>query len=264
MFYGLQTGQVTVTGPEPCELAFVHADIESLNRRAEQADLDMTALSAGAYPTVAGTYRLVACGASMGVNYGPVVVARAPLDPATLRGAPVAIPGERTTAYLVARLFLPPFQPVALRFDAVMDAVRSGAVQAAVVIHEGQLTYADRGLAKVLDLGERWHAATGLPLPLGLNAVRRDLPDAWQRALTAAVRASIAYAETHAREALDFARSFAPGLDAVRARAFTRMYVNDLTRDMGPLGVRALETLYARAHAAGLLPTRPPVDVLMA
>ncbi|MCY4111445.1 MAG: hypothetical protein OXF96_05850, partial [Chloroflexi bacterium] len=215
-----------------------------------------------AYPYVADNYRITACGSSMGLNYGPIVVARS--AEADIRGAPVAIPGEHTTAYLLGRIFLPPFQPVEMAFADVLPAVRDGSVTAGIVIHEGQLNYADYGLVKQLDLGERWFASTGLPLPLGLNVVRRELGEARQRALASALGASIAWADANPEPALAYAHGFAPEVDSDLMAAFTRMYVNDLTRDMGTPGAAGLEALYRRATDAGLLESVPPLDILPA
>ncbi len=262
MFYALAHGKVAIEGVPSGGYSEVHADIQALNRRAFAGDLDMTQVSAGAYPYVADSYRITSCGSSMGLNYGPIVVAQgAETD---FRGAPVAIPGEHTTAYLLGRIFLPPFQPVEMAFADVLPAVRDGSVTAGIVIHEGQLSYADHGLIKQVDLGERWFAATGLPLPLGLNVVRRGLGEARQRALASALSASIAWADAHPEPALAYARSFAPEVDAALTAEFTRMYVNDLTRDMGSQGAAGLEALYRRATDAGLLENVPPLDILRA
>lgn len=262
MFYALAHGKVTVEGLPSGGYSEVHADIQALNRRAFAGDLDMSQVSAGAYPYVANKYRITACGCSMGLNYGPIVVARS--AEAEIRGAAVAIPGEHTTAYLLGRIFLPPFEPVEMAFADVLPAVRDGSVTAGIVIHEGQLNYADYGLIKQVDLGERWFASTGLPLPLGLNVVRRGLGEARQRALASALSASIAWADAHPEPALAYARSFAPEVDADLTAAFTRMYVNDLTCDMGTPGAAGLEELYRRATDAGLLASVPPLDILPA
>ena len=262
MFFALATGRVEVDGPVVGSYEEVHDDIQSLNLRARRGELAMSQISAGAYPSVADRYRVTSCGSSMGLNYGPVVVTRAAAAPESLRDARLAVPGEQTTAYVLARLYLPPFQAVLRPFDTVMDAVSSGDVDAAVVIHEGQLTFADFGLHKVLDLGQAWHRDTGLPLPLGINVVRRDLEPAWQHALAAALRRSIEHARSDPEPALAYARSFARGLDAERNAAFTRMYVNELTLDMGATGVAALRTLFERGRAEGLIDREPSLDVL--
>ncbi len=260
MFYALAHGQVTVEGLDPAGYAEIHADIQALNRRAFAGDLDMSQVSAGAYPFVADQYRITACGSSMGLNYGPIVVARH--AETEIRDARIAIPGEHTTAYLLGRIFLPPFQPVEMAFADVLPAVRDGSVTAGIVIHEGQLNYGEYGLTKQVDLGERWFTAAGLPLPLGLNVVRRGLAESRQRALAAALSASIAWADAHPEPALAYARSFAPEVGADLTAAFTRMYVNDLTRDMGTQGADGLDALYRRAVQAGLLDALPPLDIL--
>ena len=260
MFHALAHGKVKVEGLAPGGYAEVHADIQALNRRAFDGDLDMSQVSSGAYPYVADKYRITACGSSMGLNYGPIVVA--PNAETDICGAKVAIPGEHTTAYLLGRIFLPPFQPVEMAFADVLPAVRDGSVTAGIVIHEGQLNYADYGLAKQVDLGERWFASTGLPLPLGLNVVRRGLGEAQQRALADALGASIAWADAHPEPALEYARSFAPEVAADLTAAFTHMYVNDLTRDMGSQGAAGLQALYRRAVQAGLLDEVPRLDIL--
>ena len=262
MFYAITHGLVDIEGPEDAEHVEVLEDIQSLNRRAFDGELEMTAISAAAYPRVAETYRILACGASMGLEYGPIVVARSDMAIESLRGRRVAVPGEHTTAFLLARLLLPPFVPVQLPFDHVMEPVAAGELDAALVIHEGQLTYVDAGLKKILDLGQLWHAQTGLPLPLGLDVVRRDLGDAWHAALASALRRSIDYALLESRPALEYALRFGRGIDAERGEKFARMYVNDLTVDMGASGESALRELYSRAHAAGLIPQIPPLDIV--
>ncbi len=262
MFFALATGLVKIDGPDASQYEEVHDDIQSLNLRAHRGELAMSQISAGAYPSVADRYRVTSCGSSMGLNYGPAVVAPAAAAPESLRGARLAVPGEQTTAYLLARLYLPPFKTVVLPFDTVMEAVSSGEVDAAIVIHEGQLTFGDFGLHKLMDLGQAWQRDTGLPLPLGINVVRRDLEPDWQAALAAALRRSIEHAHAHPERALAYARSFARGLDAERSAAFTRMYVNALTLDMGEQGVVALRTLFERGRAAGLIDQEPPLDVL--
>jgi 1,4-dihydroxy-6-naphthoate synthase len=191
----------------------------------------------------------------MGLGYGPIVVAR-PGGPASvdaLAGRRVAIPGELTTAYLVARLYLPDFEPVPVAFDRIPQAVLEGHVDAGLVIHEGQITYAETGLVKVADLGEVWHADTGLPLPLGLDVVRKDLGRELAGEISAGLAASIEYAFSNEDEAVEYALGYGRGLDREKARRFVLMYVNEYTRDMGGEGRRALEMLLARAAAAGLV-----------
>jgi predicted solute-binding protein len=196
MFWAIEAGRVDTDG---LRIEGVPADIETLNGWALEGRLEVTALSVGAYPFVQDRYALLPHGASLGDGYGPVVVAREAREPASLAGRRIAVPGPMTTAFLVARLALPAFEPVHLPFDAIMEAVTSGAVEAGVVIHEGQLTYAEHGLERVLDLGAWWLSETGLPLPLGANAVRRNLGDDVAERLSRVLRASIEAASTIAR-----------------------------------------------------------------
>lgn len=260
MFYALTAGLVPLNGPEPAEITAVHDDIQSLNERAQSAELHVSQISAAAYPAVAHRYRITACGSSMGENYGPVVVAPQPVDPADLTGCRIAVPGPHTTAFALARMYLPDFQPVQVPFDQAFQAVHDGRSQAAVVIHEGQLTYAAAGFAKVLDLGEAWFSDTGLPLPLGINIVRRDLGDDWCHAIAASLAASIDYAHANPSRALAHARAIGVDLDEAITTRFTDMYVTDLTRNMGPHGHAALTTLYQRTPT----PHPVPLDIIPA
>ena len=262
MFYAFTAGLVPINGPEPAEVTAVHDDIQSLNERAQSAELDISQISAAAYPAVADSYRITACGSSMGENYGPVVVAPQPLDPADLADARIAVPGPHTTAFSLARMYLPAFQPVQVPFDQAFDAVDDGRAQAAVVIHEGQLTYAAAGFSKVLDLGQAWFADTGLPLPLGINIVRRDLGDDWCQAIATALAASIDYARANPAQALQHARAIGVDLDEAITTRFTDMYVTDLTRNMGPRGHAALTALYQRSPDSQAKPV--PLDIVPA
>ncbi|HET7559427.1 MAG TPA: MqnA/MqnD/SBP family protein [Limnochordia bacterium] len=258
MIWPLVAGRVAIPG-FTCEA--VPQDIESLNQRARSAELEVTAMSAGAYPYLCRRYRIMHCGASFGLGYGPIVVANRETRLEALAGARIAVPGEWTTAYLVARLLLPAFEPVQYDFDAVAGAVTSGAAAAGVLIHEGQITYAAHGLVKLLDLGAAWHEETGLPLPLGLDCVRRDLGERACEEVARARADGIRYALDHLTEAVAYANSFGRGLDAATVERFALMYVNQLTTDMGEVGRQALSTLYARAHAGGLIPAVPPIDL---
>lgn len=252
MFYGLAQGAVTI---RDFQVEHVLHDIQTLNEMAMEGRLEATAISAHAFPRVADRYWIMRCGASMGIGYGPIVVARGegPRSVGELAGRTVAIPGPLTTAYLVARLYLPEFEPVPVRFDRIPDAVRSGEVTAGLVIHEGQITYGDYGLVRLADLGETWKDDTGLPLPLGLDVVRRDLGADLAAEISRGLADSIAYAFDHEDAAVEYALRYGRGLDTESARRFVRMYVNDYTRDMGEEGRRALETLFARGAAAGLI-----------
>jgi 1,4-dihydroxy-6-naphthoate synthase len=243
-------------------LRFEHVveDIESLNRRALEGAIDETAISFHAYAFVADRYRLLRCGGAFGEGYGPVVVSSRPVCKEDLPKLRVAVPGERTTAALVLRLAAGPLETVSIPFDRIVDAVRSGEVDAGVLIHEGQLTFADVGLSNVLDLGAWWREETGLPLPLGGNAVRRDLGELGAR-IADVLRRSIRHALDHREEALDYALGFARGLPRADADRFVGMYVNEATVDFGERGLRAIRALYDRASSEGLVP-RVEVDPL--
>lgn len=257
MFWALATGRID-TG----ERRYVHelSDIESLNRRALAGELEVTAVSLHAYAYLSDRYALLAHGASVGDRYGPRLVARdAPAgNPReTLAGRLVAVPGELTTAFLALRLFQPAFRHVVVPFDEIEAFVAAGKADVGLLIHEGQLTYADRGLRLWVDLGEWWHGETGLPLPLGGNVVRRDLGDALIRAVARDVRASIAYGLDNRADALAHAKGYGRGLDDARTDRFVGMYVNDFTLDYGPRGRKAVRELLTRAERAGFIPTSP-------
>jgi len=258
MFWAMATGRVAVQG---YRVEHVMEDIESLNRRAQQGELEVTAISAAAYPLLAGTYRILGVGSSIGRAYGPMVVARKAIDPG-LAGRRVAVPGEYTTAYLLLRLFAAAFEPVFTPFDRILGAVAAGEVDAGLIIHEGQVTYEREGFLKVLDLGEAWDRATGLPIPLGLNAVRRDLGLEVAERVRDALLASIREAQAHEDEALDYALHFGRGVEREEGRRFVRMYVNEDTLDMGHEGRAALESLYARAVERGIFKGVPPLDIV--
>ena len=244
------------------EIELVPADIQTLNGWAAEGRLEATALSVGAYPGVQDVYRLLGHGASLGEGYGPVVIAREPVAPADLAGARVAVPGPQTTAFLTARLALPAFAPVQLDFEAIMDAVRSGDVAAGVVIHEGQLTWEQEGFSRVLDLGAWWEGETGMPLPLGAVAIRRDLPEERARDLSAVLREAVRVGMEHREEALAYAIEYGRGIAPDLNDRFVAMYVNDLTLDYGERGRSAVAALLERGHAAGLLPGPVRLDFL--
>lgn len=251
MFYALATNKVRAAG---IRFSHVLCDIETLNREAARGVYEVTALSVSAYPYVADKYRLLDCGASFGDGYGPLVVAAQPLEPEDLLGCRVAVPGTWTTSYVVLKLFAPPVETVVIPFDRILEAVRDGAVEAGLVIHEGQLTYGRYGLHRVIDLGLWWQEQTGLPLPLGANALRRNVPEALAREIARALRRSIRYAFDHHDEALHYALEFARGMDPDLADRFIRMYVNHWTLRFGERGQRAVRELLHRGAAAGLLP----------
>jgi 1,4-dihydroxy-6-naphthoate synthase len=257
MFWAIAEGRVDTRG---LEIEGVPADIETLNGWALEGRLEATALSVGAYPYVASRYALLPHGASLGDGYGPVVIARSPLPPEALAGRPVAVPGRLTTAYLVARLALPPFEPVQLPFDRIMEAVKDGRADAGVVIHEGQLTWSEEGFERVLDLGRWWHAESGLPLPLGANAIRRDLDGDVGSRLSEVLRDGIDAGLAHRAEALAYAKTFGRGITDAENDQFVGMYVNDMTRDYGARGRAAVDELLRRGAAIGAFDAPPPVD----
>jgi 1,4-dihydroxy-6-naphthoate synthase len=251
MFYALATKKIS-TG----NLKFSHVleDIETLNQKARDSIYDVTAVSFHAYPYIADHYALLPTGASFGERYGPVVVARGPLGAEGLRGKRVAVPGKMTTAYLVLQLYEPQIVAQFVPFDRILNAVTRSEVDAGVVIHEGQLTYAGEGLTKVVDLGEWWHQETRLPLPLGGNAVRRSLEQRTIQQISRLLKQSIQYSMDHREEALEYALQFARGLDASTADRFVSMYVNEWTLDYGEQGRNAVQTLLNRGFEKGLLP----------
>ncbi len=259
MFYALAEGKID-TG----ELRYVHelSDIESLNRRALGAELEVTAVSIHAYAYLADRYALLSSGSSMGDRYGPRLVGRTagPTDPRQgARGKRIAVPGKLTTAYLALKLFQPEFVEVVLPFDQIEDAVLDGTVDLGLLIHEGQLTFQDRGLHLWADLGEWWFGETGLPLPLGGNVVRRDLGPTVVAQVARDLKASIVYALAHRQPALEHAKQFNRGIGDEKTDRFVGMYVNDWTVDYGERGREAVRELLRRGHAAGLIPH--PVQV---
>ena len=253
MFYALAAGKL-----ETGDRSYAHelADIETLNRRAVAGELDVTAVSFHAYAHLADRYALLAHGASVGDRYGPRLVAREarPADPrAALAGRMVGIPGQLTTAYLALQLYQRGARTRVLPFDAIEDAVLAGDVEVGLLIHEGQLTYADRGLHLWEDLGEWWGRETGLPLPLGGNVVRKDLGPELVRAVARDLKASIVWGLAHRAETLTHAQGYARGMDAARTDQFVGMYVNDYTVDLGPTGRSAVQRLLDEGHRAGVL-----------
>jgi 1,4-dihydroxy-6-naphthoate synthase len=257
MFYALTAGKVKAGD---LDVAHVLEDIESLNRRARTGELEVTAVSAATYTLIHERYRMMDPGASMGKGYGPILVAREPMQPQDIADKVVAIPGSHTTAAMLLRLYVgdPPIIEVA--FDKIPQAVLDGQADLGLLIHEGQITHPRMGLYKVLDMGQLWERDTRLPLPLGINVMRRDLGDDVHRRLSQALRDSIDYAYAHVDEALEYAMRYGRGIDKETCRRFVLMYVNDYTRRLGDEGRAALERLYRMAHAKGLIPSVPPVD----
>ncbi|HTS71234.1 MAG TPA: MqnA/MqnD/SBP family protein [Terriglobia bacterium] len=251
MFYALATRKIPTQN-----FSFKHVleDIESLNQKALQGVYDITAASFHAYPHLAERYILLPSGASFGERYGPIVVARTPFGPEGLRGKRIAVPGKMTTAYLALKLYEPDVEPVFTPFDQILETVSQGGADAGVVIHEGQLTYSEVGLKKIVDLGEWWHHETALPLPLGANLILRSLDRDTTRAVAKILKASIQYALDNREEALNYALQFGRGLDSPTADRFVAMYVNDWTLDYGDRGRRAVQTLLDRGFEKGLLP----------
>ncbi len=255
MFYALATGKIDAGGYE-----FVHElhDIETLNQAAFEGRYEVSAVSFHAYCHLAGRYAILPHGASFGDGYGPVIISRGPMEKEALRTAEIAVPGLLTTAYLTYRLYMGGEEPPrrVVRFDAIMEEVRSGAAPAGLLIHEGQLTYEEEGFGLVEDLGLWWRRETGGPLPLGCNVIRKDLGPEAVREVSRILRESIVYALEHREEALDHAMAYARGLPREKADTFVGMYVNDWTRAYGEAGREAVRTLLARAAEAGIVPRR--------
>lgn len=260
MFYGFHTGEAVVEG---CSIEHVLEDIQSLNVRAiEKADLEITACSAHAYAHLADRYAVLACGASFGWGYGPVLVAKTKRGPESLRGKRVAIPGPLTTAALLLKTEVPGVETVEVMFDRIPEAVLAGEVEAGVIIHESQLTYEAEGLQKVVDFGELWKERDNLPVPLGLDVVRRDLGPELMTACSVGFRRSIEAAFAHEEEAIRYALQFGRGLDVPQGKKFVHMYVNDLTLDMGERGRAGLALLYECAVKAGAIAKAPDFTVV--
>jgi len=260
MFYALAKDKID-TGT----YKFTHElqDIESLNRRAFTGELELTAVSLHGYAYLADKYAVCACGASMGDNYGPMVVAREAWSVDDLRGKIIAVPGTYTTAFLGLKLLLgDDFEFEVHPFDEILNVVEQGKVDAGLCIHEGQLTYEDQGLKLVVDLGVWWHDETGLPLPLGANAIRRDMGQQAMEEVTALLKESIQYGLDNRQAALDYAAQFGRGLNDAKADKFVGMYVNDWTLDFGEKGREAVKLLLDRGYEAGIIPHKVDVDFI--
>ena len=258
MFYGLATNKVRVRGYK-----FMHTltDIETLNQRAiKEAFYDVTAISFHAYPYLQDKYTLMACGGSVGEGYGPMIVASRKMSLDKVKKVRIAVPGTLTTAYLALKLFAPEVETETLPFDKIIPAVVAGEFDAGLIIHEGQLTYAKDGLVKLLDLGKWWRDETGLPLPLGGNAIRRSLGAETMKITTDALRDSIQHALDHREEALAYAMQFARDLDTTLANRFVGMYVNERTLNYGEDGRQAIRKLLEMGYERGIIPMRANVD----
>jgi 1,4-dihydroxy-6-naphthoate synthase len=260
MFYGLATNKVRVGG---YKFSHVLCDIETLNQRAiREAFFDVTAISFHVYPYIQDQYALMACGGSVGEGYGPMIVASRPYDLDEIRGVRIAVPGTMTTAYLALKLFAPEIETAVVPFDQIIPQVLAGNFQAGLIIHEGQLTYPQSGLSRILDLGVWWREQTGLPLPLGGNAIRRSLGDAAMLTVTQALRDSIQYGLDHRDEALSYAMQFGRDLDTRLTDKFVGMYVNERTLDYGDDGRAAIRRLLAMGHERGIIPHPVQVDFI--
>jgi len=258
MFYGLATNKVRVPG---YKFTHVLTDIETLNHKAiNEAFYDITAISFHAYPYLQDSYTLMACGGSVGEGYGPMIVANPKLTLAEAQKTRIAVPGTLTTAFLALRLFAPDIEYTVVPFDKIIPAVTAGEFDAGLIIHEGQLTYANDGLVKLLDLGQWWREQTNLPLPLGGNAIRRSLGQETMLMATNALRDSIQHALDHREEALAYAMQFARDLDPNLANRFVGMYVNERTLNYGDDGREAIRKLLEMGYDRGIIPHRAKVD----
>jgi 1,4-dihydroxy-6-naphthoate synthase len=259
MFYGLATSKVQVPG-----LRFSHTlcDIQSLNQKAMQGEgvYDVTAISFHAYPYIQNHYALMTCGGSVGEGYGPMIIAPRALSQNEITRKKIAVPGKLTTAYLALKLFAPEIETEVVPFDQIIPSVLRGEYEAGLIIHEGQLTYDRSGLHRILDLGKWWLQTTGLPLPLGGNAIRRSLGRELISSVSAALRDSIQYALDHRNEALAYAMQFARDLDPQLANRFVGMYVNERTLDYGEDGKEAIRRLLEMGHKAGIISVEPKVE----
>ncbi len=261
MFYALARGRIDTGG-----WTFEHVlqDIQALNERALLGELHITAISIHAYPRVADRYALTACGCSMGDGYGPLVVTREPCTVENLAGTTIAVPGELTTAFLVLNLLLGRgrFRHRVMRFDRILESVAAGEVDAGLIIHEGQLTFRRQRLHRVVDLGQWWREQTGLPLPLGGNAIRRDLGPAAMSEVAGILKRSIQFSLNHRNEAIEYALEFARDMDRELADRFVGMYVNDWTVDCGRVGRRAVAELLRRGAEAGCVAQPSDIDFI--
>jgi 5,8-dihydroxy-2-naphthoate synthase len=261
MFYGLASGNVPTEG---LQYEHVLKDIQTLNEWAKEGRLDTTAISVHAYAYVADKYAILNHGASMGEkDYGPMVVARSAASPSDLRGTSVAVPGLMTSAYLALRLCVGEFTPVVMPFDTIMEAVAEGKADFGLLIHEGQLTHEKLGLTSVVNLGSWWWETHGLPLPLGVNTIRRALPEDVKSAASRQLRESIEYGLAHRADALKWALRYARGMETSTADTFVGMYVNRRTVDLGEDGRKSIRLFLQRGAQAGIIPSVPDIDFVL-
>ena len=258
MFYGLSSGKVKLEG-----ITIQHhlEDIQTLNERAYRGELEVTAISAHAYAFIADKYWVMKTGASMGEGYGPVIVSKKYHTLEELTGKRVATPGPLTTATLLFKIFTEGIDQVDIPFDQIMDRVSSGEFDAGLLIHEGQITYQEHGFNKIVDFGELWQRLYGLPLPLGLDVVRKDLGEDLARKLSQGLRQSIHFGYTHQQDAIPYALQYGRGIDRKLGERFVKMYVSELTVDMGELGLKALELLYRLGSERGVVPNIPTIEL---
>lgn len=256
MFYGLAFDYVQI---EDYKIEHILEDIQSLNVRAMKGELEVTAISAHVYPYVQDKYYIMRTGASMGIGYGPILISKENYSLQDLKNKKIAHPGDYTTATLLAKIYLEDFFPVAMPFDEIMNAVEKGEVDAGVVIHEGQITYEQLGFKKILDFGELWQKETNLPLPLGLDVVRKDLGLEMAKKISRKLRESIEYGYKNLNDAVNYALKFGRGLSFELGEKFIRMYVNELTIDMGQDGEKALQLLFDKAYQKKLIPEKVEV-----
>ncbi len=259
MFYGLASGKVALDG---IRIEHMLEDIQSLNVRAMNAELEVTAISAHAFPYIADRYWIMKTGASMGEGYGPVIISRKYRSLGELEGKLVGTPGPLTTATLLFKIFTRNIRNADMPFDAIMKAVDDGVIDAGLLIHEGQITYQSLGYHKILDFGELWEKETdGLPLPLGLDCVRKDLGESLARRLSAGLKDSIDYGYRHQDESIPYALKWGRGIDTKLGTRFVKMYVSELTIDMGEKGKRALEHLFRLGFGKNIIPSLPSIEL---
>ncbi len=259
MFYGLAFDYVKI---DDYKIEHILEDIQSLNVRAMKGELEVTAISAHVYPFVQDKYYIMRTGASMGIGYGPILISKKNYSLEDLKSKKIAHPGDYTTATLLAKIYLSEFTPIAMPFDEIMNAVEKGEVDAGIVIHEGQITYNQLGFKKILDFGELWKKETNLPLPLGLDVVRKDLGLEMAKKISQKLKESIEYGYKNLNDAVNYALKFGRGLSFELGEKFIKMYVNELTIDMGTDGEKALQLLFDKAYQKKLIPEKIEVSLV--